>query len=67
MKRHVIAAGLSRSRSFSRRSTRGTGQPNLVANIEDPRRSREVGGDRVAVDFTRGYQDPHFVEAKPAS
>src|SRR5688500_2243266 len=28
---------------------------------------REVGGDRVAVEsIARGYQDPHFVEAKPS-
>ena len=28
---------------------------------------REVGGDRVTVDsIARGYQDPHFVEAKPS-
>jgi zinc/manganese transport system substrate-binding protein len=29
--------------------------------------AREVGGDRVAVEsIARGYQDPHFVEAKPS-
>jgi ABC-type Zn uptake system ZnuABC Zn-binding protein ZnuA len=29
--------------------------------------AREVGGDRVTVDiFSRGYQDPHFVEPKPS-
>ena len=28
---------------------------------------REIGGDRVTVDvFSRGYQDPHFVEPKPS-
>jgi ABC-type Zn uptake system ZnuABC Zn-binding protein ZnuA len=28
---------------------------------------REVGGDRVTVEsFSRGYQDPHFVEPKPS-
>ena len=27
----------------------------------------EVGGDKVAVDsIAKGYQDPHFVEAKPS-
>src|SRR2546421_12650086 len=27
----------------------------------------EVGGDRISVDsIARGYQDPHFVEAKPS-
>jgi zinc/manganese transport system substrate-binding protein len=29
--------------------------------------AREVGGDRVTVEsLSRGYQDPHFVEAKPS-
>jgi zinc/manganese transport system substrate-binding protein len=29
--------------------------------------AREVGGDRVSVEsIARGYQDPHFVEAKPS-
>jgi ABC-type Zn uptake system ZnuABC Zn-binding protein ZnuA len=29
--------------------------------------AREIGGDRLTVDvFSRGYQDPHFVEAKPS-
>jgi zinc/manganese transport system substrate-binding protein len=29
--------------------------------------AREVGGDRIAVEsIAKGYQDPHFVEAKPS-
>jgi zinc/manganese transport system substrate-binding protein len=29
--------------------------------------AREIGGDRLTVDvFSRGYQDPHFVEPKPS-
>ena len=29
--------------------------------------AQEIGGDRIAVDaIARGYQDPHFVEAKPS-
>jgi zinc/manganese transport system substrate-binding protein len=29
--------------------------------------AREVGGDRISVDsIAKGYQDPHFVEAKPS-
>ena len=28
---------------------------------------REVGGDRISIEaMARGYQDPHFVEAKPS-
>jgi len=41
---------------------------NVMATTEDLAAiTREVGGDRVKVDFiARGYQDPHFVEAKPS-
>ena len=29
--------------------------------------TREIGGDRISVDsIAKGYQDPHFVEAKPS-
>jgi zinc/manganese transport system substrate-binding protein len=41
---------------------------NVVATTEDlASLAREVGGDRIKVDaLARGYQDPHFVEAKPS-
>jgi zinc/manganese transport system substrate-binding protein len=41
---------------------------NVVATTEDlAALAREVGGDKVKVDaLGRGYQDPHFVEAKPS-
>lgn len=41
---------------------------NVVATTEDlASLAREVGGDRVKVDaLAKGYQDPHFVEAKPS-
>ncbi|MEO6224110.1 MAG: metal ABC transporter substrate-binding protein [Vicinamibacterales bacterium] len=40
----------------------------VVATTEDlAALAREVGGDRVTVEaIARGYQDPHFVEAKPS-
>jgi zinc/manganese transport system substrate-binding protein len=40
----------------------------VVATTEDLGAiAREVGGDHVTVDvFSRGYQDPHFVEPKPS-
>jgi zinc/manganese transport system substrate-binding protein len=43
-------------------------QVKVVATTEDlASLAREVGGDRVKVDgMARGYQDPHFVEAKPS-
>src|SRR2546427_11705818 len=41
---------------------------NVVTTTEDLASiAREVGGDRIAVEsIARGYQDPHFVEAKPS-
>src|SRR5581483_5226262 len=44
------------------------GKLNVVATTEDlAALAREVGGDRITVDsIAKGYQDPHFVEAKPS-
>ena len=41
---------------------------NVVTTTEDlAALAREVGGDRITVEsIARGYQDPHFVEAKPS-
>jgi ABC-type Zn uptake system ZnuABC Zn-binding protein ZnuA len=41
---------------------------NVVATTEDlADLTRQVGGDRVKVEaIARGYQDPHYVEAKPS-
>jgi zinc/manganese transport system substrate-binding protein len=41
---------------------------NVITSTEDlAALAREVGGDRVKVEsIARGYQDPHFVEAKPS-
>jgi ABC-type Zn uptake system ZnuABC Zn-binding protein ZnuA len=41
---------------------------NVVTTTEDlASLTREVGGDRVSVEsIARGYQDPHYVEAKPS-
>ena len=44
------------------------GKLNVIATTEDLASiAREVGGDRITVDsIAKGYQDPHFVEAKPS-
>src|SRR5436189_6484647 len=44
------------------------GKLNVMTTTEDLASiSREVAGDRATIDFiARGYQDPHFVEAKPS-
>jgi len=44
------------------------GQLKVITSTEDLAAiAREIGGDRIAVEsLARGYQDPHFVEAKPS-
>src|SRR5215470_7772411 len=58
----VIAFVLSSSLAFAQ------GKLNVIATTEDLASiAREVGGDRITVEaLARGYQDPHFVEAKPS-
>jgi len=47
---------------------RAAGKIKIVTTTSDlASLAQEVGGDRVEVDsIARGYQDPHFVEAKPS-
>jgi zinc/manganese transport system substrate-binding protein len=44
------------------------GKLNVMAATEDLASiGREIGGDRISIDsIAKGYQDPHFVEAKPS-
>src|SRR6478609_2622295 len=44
------------------------GKLNVIATTEDLASiGREIGGDHITIDsIARGYQDPHFVEAKPS-
>src|SRR5260370_11526888 len=44
------------------------GKLTVVTTTEDLASiGREVGGDRISIEsLARGYQDPHFVEAKPS-
>jgi zinc/manganese transport system substrate-binding protein len=47
---------------------RAAGPLNVITTTEDLASiAREVGGDKIKVEsLSRGYQDPHFVEAKPS-
>ena len=49
-------------------ATSAQAQLRVVGSTEDVAAlAREVGGDKVKVEgIARGYQDPHFVEAKPS-
>src|SRR5262245_497456 len=44
------------------------GKLTVITTTEDLAAiGREIGGDRVTIEaIARGYQDPHFVEAKPS-
>ena len=47
---------------------RAQGKLTVVTTTQDLASiAQEVGGDRVTVEaIARGYQDPHFVDAKPS-
>ena len=49
-------------------AARAQGKLTVVTSTEDLASiAREVGGDHVSVEaIAKGYQDPHFVEAKPS-
>jgi len=49
-------------------SAHAQGKLNVMATTDDlASLAREVGGERITVDsIAKGYQDPHFVEAKPS-
>jgi zinc/manganese transport system substrate-binding protein len=61
----VIAAVLAASLGTARPARAAL---NVITTTEDLASiAREVGGDRIKVEsLSRGYQDPHFVEAKPS-
>ena len=65
--RNPVAALASAVLLFSV-SALGQGKLNVITTTEDLAAiAREVGGDRITVDsIAKGYQDPHFVEAKPS-
>src|SRR5258706_10743454 len=56
----MLSAGSARAHAQAK--------PNVIATTQDLASiAQEVGGDRISVDsIAKGYQDPHFVEAKPS-
>jgi zinc/manganese transport system substrate-binding protein len=64
--RHLLSAiGLLLAATMP---ARAQGKLNVIATTEDLASiAREIGGDHITIDsIARGYQDPHFVEAKPS-
>ena len=69
MKRRASLVALIATACFVVSSpARAQGKLNVMTTIEDLASiAREVGGDHISVDsIAKGYQDPHFVEAKPS-
>jgi len=68
MKTRFLAGVLLALLAVPARAIPAETKPNVIATTEDlASLAREVGGDRIVVDsIARGYQDPHFVEAKPS-
>ena len=64
----LITASLILAALWLPSSAAAQGKVNVITTTEDLASiAREIGGDRVAVEsIARGYQDPHFVEAKPS-
>ena len=65
----LFAAFIAAGAPFrSIQTAHAAGKINIVASTTDlAALAQEVGGDRVEVQsIARGYQDPHFVEAKPS-
>ena len=65
MKYRIILAAFAAALALS---TPAQAALKVIATTEDlAALVREVGGDKVTVEaLARGYQDPHFVEAKPS-
>ena len=68
MSTKALIAALVAASFLTGSPARAQGKLNVVTTTEDLASiAREVGGDRITVEsIAKGYQDPHFVEAKPS-
>ena len=68
MKMTLRFAALASAIALAATAAFAQGKLTVVTTTEDLASiAREVGGDRISVEaIARGYQDPHFVEAKPS-
>jgi zinc/manganese transport system substrate-binding protein len=64
MKKSILLVALTLA-AFSANASAATKVVTTTQDLESL--TREVGGDKVTVEsLAKGYQDPHFVEAKPS-
>ena len=68
MNTKALIAALVAAAFLTGSPARAQGKLTVITTTEDLASiARDVGGDRVSVEaIARGYQDPHFVEAKPS-
>lgn len=68
MRNTIFVAVLAGAALFASVPARAQGKLNVVTTTEDLASiAREVGGDHITVEsIAKGFQDPHFVEAKPS-
>src|SRR5260370_33697361 len=66
--RLAVACACACALSLAGKPAAAQGRLTVIATTEDLASiAREIGGDRITVDsLAKGYQDPHFVEAKPS-
>src|SRR6266853_4243829 len=68
MKATQLAAALAGAVMLAATPATAQSKLNVMTTTEDLASiAREIGGDHITVDsMAKGYQDPHFVEAKPS-
>src|SRR5689334_24831825 len=68
MRRMISIPALVAAVCLAASPVRAQGKLNVITTTQDLAAiAQEVGGDRVTVEsLARGYQDPHFVDAKPS-
>jgi zinc/manganese transport system substrate-binding protein len=68
MKKTPLIAALAGAAMLATTPAAAQSKLNVMTTTEDLASiAREIGGDHITVDsIAKGYQDPHFVEAKPS-
>ena len=67
MRSSLLSVALLSSLLAAAPSARAAGLKVVTSTEDLAALSREVGGERISVEaIARGYQDPHYVEAKPS-
>lgn len=68
MKTTTLVAALASAAMLAGSPAAAQNKLNVITTTEDLAAiAREIGGDRITIEsLARGYQDPHFVEAKPS-